>query len=101
MQLKHRLTRRNFLKQGALATVLGVASFKGMSEAASGKPGKYATLIDLTKCDGCRNETIPKCVEACRRANEKKFPVPKEPIKDLWPQETHDDWSKKKDVLNT
>jgi len=101
MQLKHGLSRRNFLKQGALATALGVASFSGMAEGASGKPGKYATLIDLTKCDGCRNETLPKCVEACRRTNAKKFPVPKEPIKDLWPQKNHDDWSKKKDVLNT
>ena len=81
MQLKHGLSRRNFLKQGALATALGVASFSGTAEAASGKPGKYATLIDLTKCDGCRNETLPKCVEACRRTSARGSPSPRNRLK--------------------
>ena len=58
-------------------------------------------LIDLTKCDGCKNEPMPKCVEACRTVNQKRFPEPKEPIKDLWPQKIHDDWSKKRDVTDT
>jgi Fe-S-cluster-containing dehydrogenase component len=99
MENDNRLTRRSFLKKGAIVTAASAACTIGMTEAASAKTGTYATLIDLTKCDGCKNEPIPKCVEACRRENEKKFPEPREPIKDLWPQKTHDDWSKKRDVI--
>jgi Fe-S-cluster-containing dehydrogenase component len=40
-------------------------------------------------------------VEACRRVNEARFPNPKEPIKNLWPQKTYDDWSKKRGVTDT
>jgi len=94
------LTRRNFLKKGAMFTAIGAACSAGMVEMASAKDGTYATLIDLTKCDGCKNEPMPKCVEACREENKKKFPEPKEPIKDLWPQKSHDDWSKKRDVTD-
>jgi Fe-S-cluster-containing dehydrogenase component len=101
MNERNALTRRNFLKKGAMATAVGVAISAGMIQTASAKVRTYATLIDLTKCDGCKNEPMLKCVEACRRENEKKFPNPVEPIKDLWPQKTHDDWSKKKDVINT
>lgn len=100
MNEKKGLTRRGFLKKGAMVTAIGAVCTTGMVETASAKSGTYATLIDLTKCDGCGNEPIPKCVEACRKENEKKFPDPKEPIKDLWPQKGHDDWSKKRDVVN-
>jgi Fe-S-cluster-containing dehydrogenase component len=100
MENDGKLTRRNFLKKGAVVTAVGAACTVGMAETASAKPGTYATLIDLTRCDGCKNEPIPKCVEACRRENEKKFPEPKEPIKHLWPLTTHDDWSKKRDVID-
>lgn len=80
---------------------MGAAGVMGISDEASGKAGTYATLVDLTKCDGCKEEPIPKCVEACRRKNESRFPNPVEPIRDLWPQKTHDDWSKKRDVIDT
>lgn len=100
MENDNRLTRRSFLKKGAMVTVMGAACTAGMAETASAKSGTFATLIDLTRCDGCKNEPIPKCVEACRKENEKKFPEPKEPIKDLWPQKTHDDWSKKRGVIH-
>ena len=100
MDSKRGLTRRNFLKKGAMVMAIGAACATGIVETASAKSGTYATLIDLTKCDGCKNEPIPKCVEACRKENEKRFPDPKEPIKDLWPQKTHDDWSKKRDVIH-
>ncbi|OGP76340.1 MAG: hypothetical protein A2W09_07910, partial [Deltaproteobacteria bacterium RBG_16_50_11] len=35
-----------------------------------------------------------------RTINQKRFPEPKEPIKDLWPQKTYDDWSKKREVTD-
>jgi Fe-S-cluster-containing dehydrogenase component len=101
MDGKRGLTRRSFLKTGAIVAGAGAAGVLGLSSVASANSRPYATLIDLTKCDGCKNERMPKCVEACRKVNEKNFPNPKEPIKDLWPQKTHDDWSKKKDLMNT
>ena len=101
MDEKSGLTRRSFLKTGAIVAGVGAAGVLGLSSVASAKSSAYGTLIDLTKCDGCKNEPAPKCVEACRKVNEKKFPNPQEPIKDLWPQKTHDDWSKKRDVINT
>ncbi|NWF93639.1 MAG: 4Fe-4S dicluster domain-containing protein [Syntrophaceae bacterium] len=100
MKEKSELSRRSFLKNGAMVTALGVAVASGMAKEAWAKSGTYATLIDLTRCDGCTSEPMPKCVEACRAVNERRFPTPKEPIKDLWPQKTHDDWSKKRDVID-
>lgn len=98
---KNGLTRRGFLKKGAAVSAASIACVSGIADTAWAKSGFYATLIDLTRCDGCRNEPLPKCVEACRTTNQKKFPEPKEPIKDLWPQKTYDDWSKKRDVTDT
>ncbi|MCX5914836.1 MAG: 4Fe-4S dicluster domain-containing protein [Deltaproteobacteria bacterium] len=95
------LTRRGFLQKGSLAVAAGAVGVVGGASFAEAKGGTFATFIDLTKCDGCKGVPIPKCVAACRQANEKNFPAPQEPIKDLWPQKTHDDWSKKKDVINT
>src|SRR3990172_8501806 len=96
MDSKSGLTRRSFIKKGAVATAVGAACVSGIAETASAESGTYATLIDLTKCDGCKNEPMPKSVEACRTINQKRFPEPKEPIKALWPQKIHDDWSKKR-----
>jgi Fe-S-cluster-containing dehydrogenase component len=97
---RNSVTRRNFLKMGGVAAALGTAGLLGHSEDASAKTGTFATLIDLTQCDGCANEPMPKCVEACRRVNAGKFPEPKEPIRDLWPQKTHDDWSRKRGIID-
>ena len=80
MDEKRGLTRRSFLKTGAIVAGAGAAGVLGLSSRASASSRAYATLIDLTKCDGCKNEPMPKCVEACRRINEEKFPNPKEPI---------------------
>ncbi len=93
-------TRRNFLKKAGAVTVLGTAGALDIPGDVWARAGTYATLIDLTKCDGCRDLEIPKCVEACRVLNEKRFPVPEKPIKDLWPQKTHDDWSDRKGVFH-
>lgn len=100
MEIDKKMTRRNFLKTGTMITALGAVCSTGIVDIASATSESYATMIDLTKCDGCKNESIPKCIEACRIENEGRFPEPKQPIKDLWPQKTHDDWSKKRDVIN-
>jgi len=96
---ENKWTRRHFLKQAGAVTLLGTAGVLDIPGNAWARAGTYATLIDLTGCDGCRGLTMPKCVEACRVLNEKRFPVPKKPIQDLWPQKTHDDWSDRKDVF--
>ena len=99
MEEKKRMTRRAFLQKGGMAAAVGAAGILAGPQVASAKAGTYATFIDLTRCDGCKNEPVPRCVAACRSVNEKKFPVPQEPIRDLWPQKIHDDWSKKKTVI--
>ncbi|MGQ9857130.1 MAG: 4Fe-4S dicluster domain-containing protein [Thermodesulfobacteriota bacterium] len=103
MSRKHGLTRRGFLRGGAVVAAVGVAAGSSVTRSAlaSPKAGRFATMIDLTKCDGCKGETLPLCVEACRKKNLSRYPEPKEPIRDLWPQKTHDDWSKKRDVIDS
>lgn len=63
--------------------------------------GKYATIIDLTKCDGCKDEPIPRCVKACRDYNRDRFPEPKKPILPYWPRKTYEDWSDKRGKIDT
>jgi formate dehydrogenase iron-sulfur subunit len=94
------LTRRSLLQKGGLAAAAGAVGVAGGASVSEAKQGTFAAFVDLTKCDGCQGEAVPKCVAACRQVNEKKFPDPKGPIKDLWPQKTHDDWSKKRDVVD-
>lgn len=102
MKKQKGLTRRSFLQKGSMATVLGAAGIIGLAEKVSAGPwaGTYAMVIDLTRCDGCKGEAAPKCVLTCREENKKKFPVPQKPIKDLWPQKKHEDWSDKKEIID-
>jgi Fe-S-cluster-containing dehydrogenase component len=94
------LPRRGFLRSGAAATALGVVTAAGAPELAWARPGESATLIDITRCDGCAGEAVPRCVAACRGVNQGKFPEPRRPIPDLWPQKGHDDWSGRRDRID-
>lgn len=91
-----KFSRRGFL---ALSTTI-CSSFLLGSRAESGE-GKYATIIDLTKCDGCKDESMPRCVSACRDYNKDRFPEPKKPILPYWPRKTYEDWSDKRDKIDT
>src|SRR4030042_1473826 len=62
-------TRRAFLQKGGMAAAAGAAGILGGREVASAQSGTYATIIDLTRCDGCKNELMPKCVAARPCAN--------------------------------
>ena len=94
-----KFSRRSFLAGFAAATAAAVVP-KGRAEAALSEDS-YATLIDLTKCDGCEGKGTPKCILACRDASAHKFPEPdKSKIKDYWPQKFHEDWSEKRDVTD-
>lgn len=90
------ISRRGFL---ALSSAIGASLLLGNN--AEAVEGKYATLIDVTKCDGCKDEPIPRCVKACREYNKDRFPEPKKPIQPYWPRKTYEDWSDKKDKIDT
>lgn len=66
------ITRRGFLAFSS--TVCASLIFGNNVEA---RPGKYAMIIDITKCDGCKDEPVPRCVKACRDFNKDRFPEPK------------------------
>lgn len=88
------LNRRQFFKLAGLLGALALTPREGFSYR-----GKVATLIDLTKCDGCKDEPIPRCVKACREENKDRFPEPKKPIPPYWPRKTYEDWSDKRDLI--
>ncbi|GAB6097261.1 hypothetical protein JCM14469_35150 [Desulfatiferula olefinivorans] len=86
---KHTLSRRSFLKSGALMAGTALAAgLPGRAEG-GGRPEPLATLHDLRKCIGCG-----ECVEACRAANEHKFPEPVKPFPAMMPRRVKaEDWS--------
>lgn len=92
------MSRRGFLKRSLTASAAGAGILYGITpgtaEAAAAVP--MGSVIDLTKCDGCKGEKVPKCVAACRTKNADKFPEPVKPILDYWPQKKHEDWSDKR-----
>lgn len=96
------ITRRSFIKRAALSGVSAAVILSGSREAL-GKVAaseEYATVIDLTKCDGCEHQDTPNCVLACRAKNKDRFPQPEGPIGDYWPQPFHEDWSDKQKLTN-
>jgi Fe-S-cluster-containing dehydrogenase component len=92
------MNRRTFLKAGA-----GIAALSGLAipgRAAAWGPGKVATLIDLSLCDGCAGKEIPLCVSSCKQLNRDKVPEVKKPIPVPYPRKTVEDWSEKRDVAD-
>ena len=96
------ITRRTFLKRAALSGATAAIMLSGTGEAAAkmAPNQEYATIIDLSKCDGCAHRDTPACVSACRTKNQPRFPQPEKPIGDYWPQTIHEDWSDKQHVTN-
>lgn len=94
-----KINRRKFITGSAAAGALTLLP-RGKSQAAI-KPDSYATLIDLTKCDGCTGKPAPLCVSSCRENRKSSFPRPaKEQLRDYWPQKNHEDWSGKQQLTN-
>ncbi|MGI6515053.1 MAG: 4Fe-4S dicluster domain-containing protein [Syntrophomonadaceae bacterium] len=96
------ITRRTFLKRAAVSGITAAAIITGTRKAAAGvtAQGQYATVIDLTKCDGCSLLDTPLCIRACRRKNRNNYPEPEKPIMDYWPQKQHEDWSDKREITD-
>lgn len=93
------MSRRGFLKTGAVAGAVGLGMLYGFAPGrAEASSGPIGSVIDLTKCDGCKGKETPACVTACRTKNADHFPEPGKPMHDYWPQKQHEDWSGKRDL---
>lgn len=95
--------RRDFIKKSGAAITAGTLVLTvGESVLAENiTNSEKGTLIDLTICDGCKQQGTPACVLACKEKNQDKFPkVEQEDLKPYWPQKKFEDWSTKQDVTN-
>ena len=94
-----KLNRRKFISGTAAAGALTFLP-NVQAHAAIGDDS-YATLIDLTKCDGCEGKPQPLCIASCRQGREEDFPNPvSEQLRDYWPQKKHEDWSGKRQLTD-
>lgn len=98
------ISRRSFLRKigaaAAAGSAAGIARAKPALAAASGE--KVGILVDLTKCDGCADLPVPRCVTACQNQNEARYPEPRdEDVKDYWPQTKHEDWRDRRNLKST
>lgn len=87
-----KISRRTFLKGGAVVACATAAAATPVKAFAAGKT-HLATLHDLRKCIGCG-----ECVEACREANADKFPEPSKPFPSMVPKRVKaEDWSENRE----
>jgi formate dehydrogenase iron-sulfur subunit len=101
--MEKNISRRTFFKRSTAAGILGTLAAAGLNKPVSATPiqqEKLGTLINLTKCDGCKNYDTPLCVKACGQHNQTRFPEPQKPLKFYWPQKKVEDWSEKRTVKN-
>ncbi|MBS3971045.1 MAG: 4Fe-4S dicluster domain-containing protein [Clostridia bacterium] len=97
------MNRRDFIKRTAAAAAITTTAVTGVAAGpvyAGNSKGQYATVIDMTRCDGCKEFDTPKCVTACKVKNGHRYPEPIDNIPDYWPQKKHEDWSGKRDITN-
>ena len=98
------ISRRSFLRKiGAAAAVGSAAGIARAKPALAGaSEEKMGILVDLTKCDGCADVPVPRCVSACQTLNQARYPEPKEEdVKDYWPQSKHEDWRARRNLKTT
>jgi Fe-S-cluster-containing dehydrogenase component len=100
MEQRVNLTRRRFLKSTTAAAVIGTVGAFSVPRAAEAGEGKLATLIDLTRCNGCVDRESPACVSACKKIKEGKLPEPVDPIPVPFPTRKVEDWSRKREARN-
>jgi formate dehydrogenase iron-sulfur subunit len=100
MERKLNLNRRSFLKAAGAAAMVRTTGLLEIPKKAWAGEGKLATLIDLTKCDGCPDRERPACVSACKKIKAGRIPEPADPIPVPFPTRKVEDWSKKKEASN-
>lgn len=75
------ISRRSFIKAGLLtAGSVATAGLPIPDKAIAAEADELCTLLDIRKCIACGS-----CVEACREANENKFPEPEKPFPTSYP----------------
>lgn len=90
------ISRRSFLKGGAVAACTLATAGTASAGIGVNKSKQLATLIDISSCVGCE-----ECVYACREINAHKFPSPKKPFPKKYPKRVPVmDWSDKQDVAD-
>jgi formate dehydrogenase iron-sulfur subunit len=94
------LERRRFLKSATAAAMIGTAGVLSVPRRTEAGEGRLATLIDLTRCNGCADQPTPACVSACKKIKAGRIPEPVDPIPVPFPTRKVEDWSKKKEVMN-
>jgi formate dehydrogenase iron-sulfur subunit len=92
------LHRRRFLKSVTVSAVIGTTALLNIPQKAWAGKGELATLIDLTRCDGCRSQEAPACVSACKKVKKGSIPEPVDPIPVPFPTRKVEDWTKKKEI---
>ena len=94
-----KLNRRKFISGSAAVGALTFLPHVRVEAAI--REDSYATLIDLTKCDGCAGKDQPLCIVACRQGRKRDFPEPAaDQLRDYWPQKKHEDWSGKRTLTD-
>lgn len=93
------ISRRTLFKLSA-AMLAGTTGLTVMPNKLAAAPieGKLATLIDLSKCDGCVGKEQPVCISSCKETMNPTVPVPVDPIPSPFPTNIIEDWSKKQEV---
>lgn len=102
--MPEKMTRRSFLTRIGAAAAAGSAAGIARSKPALAAPrdGDVGITVDLTRCDGCADVPVPRCVTACQGENQSRYPEPRdEDVKDYWPQTQHEDWRSRRNVKST
>ncbi len=91
---KRGITRRTLLKTTLTAAVSAGLGSSGHARTDSG--GAVATLIDISRCDGCPGRETPACIQACREKNLQRVPEPVDPLPKVFPRGKTEDFSDRK-----
>lgn len=92
-----KLSRRTFLQAPATAASI----YRPAQSHAQQSPESeaVATLIDMTRGDGCEKLSGPQCANACQKKNQTNFPEPDPAmLKDYWPKKGCEDLNDKRDI---
>lgn len=91
------ISRRTFLNASTAAAASCL--YRPNQAHATSSTDPVATLIDITRCNGCEDLDAPQCVAACRKKNHQRFPKPDPSmLKDYWPRKGYEDWSNRQAI---
>ncbi|MDW7674297.1 MAG: 4Fe-4S dicluster domain-containing protein [Bacillota bacterium] len=94
------MDRRDFIKRSMIASAIIGGTTAGIPKKSEAAANPVVTVIDLTKCDGCSGEEMPKCMKACKTKNQHRYPQPVSDIQPYWPQKKYEDWQDKKEITS-